>query len=267
MYLTKIFSGCTSLRYINIIEKNNCGEYSLFEYNNKCYENCPLRTYKKGYICHDCFTSCESCEQGGAEQSHNCSSCKNEYNLIYHIGNNNLNCYENIYDKNLTYNVHISECSTGFELFSRLLFCLDDCYKNNSINECLEIYNNFKYYFNNECLNEISTSIFEDKNYNYSCIINNVTNNICLFDDEYTFKKETIFYRILNNFDNIKNIYINFNEDNYTIFEDEEYNYKYTITTNKNKQYKNDFNNINYTECKKNILKNMSYQMRIVSIY
>ena len=311
MYLTKIFSGCTSLRYINMINfnyysisnylnsfddvpndiiycinetkspeiynllsqkngshynctynlnninKNKCEENLLFEYNNTCYENCPLRTYKKGFICHDCFNSCESCEQEGAEQSHNCNSCKEGYNLIYHIGDKNLNCYENVYDKDLIYNIHINECSTGYDFISNLLFCLDDCFKKKSINDCLEICNNFKYYFNNECLKKISTSFFEDKNYNYSCIINNSTNNICFFDDEYTFKKETIFYRILNIFDNINNIYIYFNADNYTIIEDKEYNYKYIIKANKNKQYKNDFNNINinYTECKKNILK------------
>ena len=42
---------------------DDCTSHSLFDYNNFCYDFCPNRKFKDGFICEDCYSSCEICEQ------------------------------------------------------------------------------------------------------------------------------------------------------------------------------------------------------------
>ena len=54
---------------INLGNDNECIDDCLFtdnnkyNYNSKCYNECPSRTYNNNYICEDCHPDCESCEE------------------------------------------------------------------------------------------------------------------------------------------------------------------------------------------------------------
>ena len=79
-----------------------CNEYYKFEYNNKCYQECPngmsqIKTDK--YICSnsapenyyldnndniykECYSLCTKCRNAGDSSNHNCDSCKEGYTFI-----------------------------------------------------------------------------------------------------------------------------------------------------------------------------------------
>ena len=76
-----------------------------FEYNSKCYKNCPSETYRnlffnldinnydiscinstEGYYLDkddlfykQCFSSCKTCDKEGDDVYHNCLECKDDY--------------------------------------------------------------------------------------------------------------------------------------------------------------------------------------------
>ena len=85
-----------------------------YEYQNKCYENCPSGAYKKGenddHICYNespvgyyldsisktfkkCYETCKKCNKGGDRSNNNCSECKSGLEFYTNL-NNISNCYE-----------------------------------------------------------------------------------------------------------------------------------------------------------------------------
>ena len=222
---------------------DDCGKYSLFDVNNICYDSCPKGSYKKNYICYDCYISCEICNQSGTNEIHNCISCKKGYNIIFYKSNDKLNCYENDKDKKNIYNIYEKEYSLGNELISNLLFCYNNCFKNKYSNDCYHNCKNNKYYLNKDCLLEISFNSFNLNKYNYSCNFNNNIYNIYLLNDESLINKEKIFCFIFNKLQNMINSESDFNDNNLLIIEEQEQTFKYIITSNKNNRYINEFNN------------------------
>ena len=113
-----------------LIEKNKrcvnkCSNYNLYEYDNKCLDNCPNNThienniciedlnceikgkyynYEKtecidnitpGYYCNDellrtiekCHVNCKTCEQGGTNDDNNCLTCPDTGTKYFDLGN------------------------------------------------------------------------------------------------------------------------------------------------------------------------------------
>ena len=239
---------------------DNCGSYSLYDFNNICYEDCPIGTYKDNFACKDCYISCETCNQSGTEENNNCITYKEgyTYNLVNDYTSYTVSYSESDYDKNGAYGVYINECPIGYDLISYLLFCFDNCYNNKSSNECYTKCKNNKYFFNTDCPMEFPLETFDIQNYNYSCNINNINNTFCLFNKEYYLNREKLFDNVLRELENVVIDESNFNEDEYITIEDQEKQYKYIITSNKNKQYNYEFININFTECENNIIKKNS---------
>ena len=243
-----------------IIFKNNtciddCASHSLVDYKNFCYDFCPNRTHKDGFICKDCYPSCEVCEQPGTDEIHNCISCKKGYNLIYHKENNTVNCYKYRYNRSEIYNIYVTKIPVAYNFISHLLFCLDNCtntfiYKPN--NECNKIcINNNKYFCDINCPKELLLELIDFKNCKYSCSLNDSNNIIYLFDNENLYKKEKTLNYILNILENKFSNNLSFNEEKYISFEEQ--NYKYIITSNKNDQYNNYKNIKEFMECGNNI--------------
>ena len=157
-----------------IIFKNNtciddCASHSLVDYKNFCYDFCPNRTHKDGFICKDCYPSCEICEQPGTDEIHNCISCKKGYNLIYHKENNTVNCYKYRYNRSEIYNIYVTKIPVAYNFISHLLFCLDNCtnaFINKPKNECNKKCNNNKYFCAINCPNELLLKVSTLKNVN-----------------------------------------------------------------------------------------------------
>ena len=157
---------------------NNCTFLNdSFEYNSKCYKNCPSETYRnlffnldinnydincinstEGYYLDkddlfykQCFSSCKTCDKEGDEVYHNCLECKDDY-----IFRNNFWNYSNCYNKCLNY--------LYFDIEANTLRCTDslECPKNyNKLilnkKECIDNCENdlnYKYEYLNKCYSE-----------------------------------------------------------------------------------------------------------------
>ena len=203
---------------------NNCTEYSLLDYKNICYDSCKNTTYKDGAICKDCYPSCETCNQPGTENNHNCITCKKGYTLIHNKTNTTLNCYKNNYYNREIYNMYVNECYIGYNIFYNLFFCLNHC-TNNYIYFC-----------------DINKQ-YDLKNYSYSCEYNYIENILCFFNDENSYNKEKLLNHIL--YILRKKLLI----DNLIPYAKQPFfmeasDFRFIITSNKDEQYKNDIKNI-----------------------
>ena len=245
---------------------DNCEDYSLVEYKNICYDNCPIRTYKDGLICKECFPSCEICQMQGNENEHNCISCEKGYNLIYYKEKNSLNCYKyyksNKYSKSKRYIIYENECPIGYELISGLLFCIDNClnqfrnqseYNNDCFDDCKSKNNDCDIIFSKEFISEFVTL----QDYNKTCDFLDNIYKLCVFNNEESYKKEKLFNQILYKLENTIFNDSNFYENKYIILEEQDY--RIIVTSNKNQYYSNYLNNLKYIECENN-LKN-EYQL------
>ena len=230
---------------------DNCKDNSLVNYNNFCFEVCPEYTYKVGFICKDCYPSCESCQISGTEENHNCIECKNENNFIYYKSNTAANCYQNYSYGDMGFYVFMNDCPLGYLLANSYLFDLEHCYFQNINNsskymncyqECDDNYDSeYNCYIN--CPNEFPYAIMNIQNCKYYCYYNDY---FCFFDNENDYKKEKKLYNVLERFKYMIDNNFNFKFDQYILFEEQ--GYSFIITTNQNKKYKNDFNNIKFKE-------------------
>ena len=124
-----------------------------FEYNNKCYDNWPSKTYKLYDIKRICvditpenyyldnndnifkksYLTCKNCCQAGTEENHNCNSCIDEFKYKY-----NNNC--------------LKECTNNLQKIGDEKICLNECkseqfeYNNTFYINCPEGY----YYLDND---------------------------------------------------------------------------------------------------------------------
>ena len=172
-----------------IIENNTCVDdcstvINTFEYNSKCYNNCPSGKYKhiyfdtennyyiecinsiEGYYLDEedsfykpCYPICKTCSKKGNKDNHNCNECKENY---FHKKNflNYYNCYNDClnykyYDYNLNqfYCTDILECPSNYnKLILDKRECVDDCKK--------DLYYKFEYM--NECFRECPNGTFNN---------------------------------------------------------------------------------------------------------
>ena len=164
-----------------IAENNTCVDncsmvYNTFEYNFKCYKNCPDGSIKyiyfdsdnniqincsnsdEGYyldnddlIYKSCYPSCKSCKGKGDEINHNCILCKEGY-IPYDNNLNELNCILNcsnyIYYNNITNNYH---CTNSLQCPKNTNKLIPNEYK--CIDECKNDFN-YKYEYLNICYSE-----------------------------------------------------------------------------------------------------------------
>ena len=150
--------------------------YNTFEYNFKCYKNCPDGSIKyiyfdsdnniqincsnsdEGYyldnddlIYKSCYPSCKSCKGKGDEINHNCILCKEGY-IPYDNYLNELNCILNcsnyIYYNNITNNYH---CTNSLQCPKNTNKLIPNEYK--CIDECKNDFN-YKYEYLNICYSE-----------------------------------------------------------------------------------------------------------------
>ena len=170
-----------------------------FEYNEKCYDDCPTGTYKlflnrnicvsevpeNYYLDEDdifrkCYSTCKNCSKGGNETNHNCNDCIFNYIFLNESFVSSQNCYikcDNFYyfSEGGEYACTSSDsCPTHYnKLINPRNKCIDDCkndtyyqyeYKNNCSKECPE---NTKIYEKEKlCLHECYDNQFE---YNEKC--------------------------------------------------------------------------------------------------
>ena len=251
------------------LSNNQCvesckGRDYKYEYNDYCYENCPNKTFiyhtnNNEYFCSDniiengyyydnnsqiykeCFNTCKTCDQEGNEIINNCIECKSGFlfwNESIYIPEfipinleNNSNCYkqcEFYYYFNEENKYQCTQDKNCPEKYIKLIkdknICIDECKKDN----------NYKYEYNNTCIDKCPFGLFIDEinglcidNYNgsddfVSYLQNMLTNNLNTTDLDngldyiYTYKDGKIIYTIttpsnqVNNKDNNSTkIYLN----------------------------------------------------------
>ena len=230
------------IEYNKIIkEKNKCiddckkDDKYKYEYNSKCYINCPDSTYTKDdieeYLCYDktpddyyldkenntykrCYNTCNKCDKKGDEMNNNCLECKDNYTFYINL-NNIKNCYEKCnyyYYFNETNELNCVEtCPIEYnKTIKEKNKCIDDCKNDN-------IYN-YIYEYNNTCYQQCpdNTYIIEDKN-DFICY-DNVTDGYYLDNENKIYKR---CYNTCNKCDK-KGDEINNNcvecKDNYTFY-------------------------------------------------
>ena len=300
---TKILSvlNFTNNNYINICKDNICPIESdiinidsilcisycyndniyKYEYNNKCYKDCPNNTYislKNDFKCYKelegyyldnnifkpCYISCKSCNTSGNINDNNCIECKPNYIFKMNLFNK-TNCYEICsyyfyFDLNNNhYCTSKKECpKEQNKLIIEKNKCIDNCYND-------DIY---KYEYNNICYKECPNNTYlNNGNQNKICldklnstnlinILNSIkeNNNLNNKYDSINIIKNDI---LMNNIDSILNI-IEKEKNDLIIKED---NIIIQITSSNN-QKNNEYNNvstINLGECE--IRLNQIYNM------
>ena len=80
-----------------------------YEYNYKCYENCPNGTYNNNFICEDCHPNCKTCDKGYTLNNTNCKSCLSE-NKFLQYGNCVDECLTGYYEDETDSSIKICEC-------------------------------------------------------------------------------------------------------------------------------------------------------------
>ena len=160
------------------VEDNSCVDNcnlidDTFEYDFKCYKNCPKGSFRYLFfdsnkntfiICMDllegfyldendliykqCFSKCKTCDKKGNETYHNCLQCKDNYKYHYNYLNY-TNCYNNCsYYKYFNIITNSYHCTNSFNCpsdYNKLILnkmeCIDDCKKDE----------NYKYEYLNQC--------------------------------------------------------------------------------------------------------------------
>jgi len=168
-------NSCSGKYNKTIKDKNKCiddcknDDKYKYEYNSKCYINCPDSTYKKDdiqeYLCYDkapdgyyldkenetykrCYNICYKCDKKGDEMNNNCLECKDNYTFYINL-NNIKNCYEKCnyyYYFNETNELNCVEtCPIEYnKTIKEKNKCIDDC-KNDNIYNYIYEYNNTCY--------------------------------------------------------------------------------------------------------------------------
>ena len=70
----------------------------LYQYEGKCYLECPIKTFEQGNICEDCFTRCLTCSSSADNK---CLSCPTEYKFLQE-GTCMASCSSNYYESSGT---------------------------------------------------------------------------------------------------------------------------------------------------------------------
>ena len=224
---------------------------NIYQYNNICYNKCPIGSLLDNYFCLDnkcsennfnseeclngkprgyyydssdqiykkCFYSCDSCYGEGSSTSHNCKTCKENYKLIYEN-----NCYEickyyYYFDNNNNYHCTLDKICP--KEYSKLIIpnnkCVEECDNNYFNNQNNNINNNdvtnFCYEFQISGIND-NTEIY-----------NKIKDNIL---ESYDAEKGNIL--VMEGFDNtVFEITTNVNELNLLNSPDLAYNFNLSI--------------------------------------
>ena len=192
-----------------------------YEYNFKCYSECPNQTYNDNFICKDCHPNCETCQIGHNEKYHNCNSCKNEYNNILYAGLF-LNCYKicpnySYYDIAEAKHICIDgkECPKGYDKFIERKYeciancsqdsiykyeykkkCYDDCpfnsTKRENIKEIEGLPLNALYFCKPICYKELPYELVYEQECIESCDLKSILNKSCILNYKEEEKIENI---------------------------------------------------------------------------
>ena len=118
--LNNVDADCSDLCFQEniVVDQNNekciCNENYKFEYNKKCYENCPQNMFQiksQKYICantfpenyyfdindniyKECYNICKKCSKSGNNYIHNCDECINNYQFLNEAFMFSKNCYD-----------------------------------------------------------------------------------------------------------------------------------------------------------------------------
>ena len=160
-------------KFIDKCQNDNIYKY---EFNNRCYINCPNKTYSlidneflcfneapEGYyfdsndtIYKKCFETCKFCYGEGNETNNNCKECKSNF-TFYDNPYNNSNCYKtciHFYYFDELFNINCTENEICPLKYSKLIpdkkVCIKEC-KNDDI---------YKYEYNNKCYTKCPNGTF-----------------------------------------------------------------------------------------------------------
>ena len=190
---------------IKISTNDECvEECSTFEYNNLCYDTCPIGTYKlykDKYICSDiipenyyydsqnelykeCYQTCKKCHKPGNDINNNCDQCKQNFIFLNESFIDNSNCFKKCdlyyFDENNKY-ICVDSCPNEY---SKIVVpkkkCIDDCKKD-------DIYTYEYNSNNNTCLGDCPIGTFRVYN----------KRNICsdIIQENYYLDKEDEIYK------------------------------------------------------------------------
>ena len=167
-----------------IINKNQCiykcenDDKYVYEYNNECYEQCPLN--KKLIIDKKlCIDNCSNDDNYHYEYNNSCyENCPNNSKIIENTNICIDNCLNNEYKIYEYNNICYAKCSNNSKLIVNTNLCIDNCL--NTESTILE--------YNNTCYQQcpIDTKLIENKNL---CIDN------CSNDNQYKYEYNNTCYQ------------------------------------------------------------------------
>ena len=198
---------------------DSCYDY-LFEYENICYNDCPIgthRIFQNRNICtievpenyyldnndnifKECYNTCKKCSQSGDETINNCDECKEGFLFLNESSVPSHNCYQKCehyfyYDENNQY--ICTESNMCLEPYNILIEqkkkCIDEC-KNDD---------EYAYNYNNTCVKKCpdNTKIdIEEKKCLESCSQNQIeVDGLCYnsipndFQQSFQFNDKNLF--------------------------------------------------------------------------
>ena len=252
--------------YPKLNDPNNKGSYI------DCHKNLE-KYYVNVNVYEPCYESCQTCEKRNENKFHNCKTCDPNYTYIIEYGEFNFNCYKNCtyfhyydYTKEKYYCTEEKKCPEKYsQLIPDMNECVDNCTK----------YDEYKYTFRNECLNncppnteklgyyckiicpkESPFEIIKSQECVSNCGINDLENNICIINYISNETNEKIEEEMVNNIqEDLSNGYDTTNIDEGKDVVIEQKNSKSTITISstenqkKNENEKNNITTINLGEC------------------
>ena len=124
----------------NKINNNNgncvqsCMSVNLYEYQSRCHDDCPPKTYNNSFICEDCHSDCEICEAKYTLSSSNCKKCRDSDKFLAY-GNCISFCTKGFYKDELDESIKLCECE-----LEQCLECAKESKINNLCISCNEGY-------------------------------------------------------------------------------------------------------------------------------
>ena len=204
-----------------------------------------------------CYYTCSSCEYGGNEKIHNCTSCESYLILMPDIINS-TNCIKECnylyYYSNYQYKCTSSyQCPKKYNLIIKEKGkCIDNCENDNT----------HKYQYNGECYKECPNNTYHDEN-KYLC--KDITLNKCILQEKpYSSLKENITDEEIEEFAKNYAIEFNYTDNHISSFT----NNIYKITFYKNAECISDLNleipQINFSNCEAKIKQNLTINESLV---
>ena len=110
-----------------------------FEYESKCYEECPIGTYNNSNFCEKCHLDCRTCDRKYEINNTNCKSCSSSDKYLY-LGNCVTNCSNGFYYDEKDPFIKLCKCE-----LNKCFNCSRESLRNNL---CLSCNKNFHQKYN-----------------------------------------------------------------------------------------------------------------------